>query len=183
MSDNEKKVIIIVALVAAILLFYFWYEGSSTATATTLAAPADNPSSPASVSLPDPVSIAASISDQTGEDITPPVATSGNAASFTAGVTSPETQNSGTPIPSTSLPAGFQTWYNSLGPLNQAHMAAEIPTMPTADIDFIDTMVTQNLWGQASQATAWNAFVAKYGLPVSGKFSSFTGPSFKKRRR
>lgn len=183
MSDNEKKVVIVIALVAAILLFYFWYSGSSTTTSTTLATPSPSPSSPDSVSLPDPVSLASSISTQTGEDITPPVAVSGTAASFVAGVTSPETQNAGQAAPSTTLPAGFQTWYNSLGPINQAHMAAEIPTMPAADIAFINNVVTQNLWGQASIAAQWNAFVAKYGLPMSGSFSSFSGPTLKNKRK
>jgi TRAP-type uncharacterized transport system fused permease subunit len=182
MSDNEKKVVIVIALVAAILLFYFWYSTPAT-TPTTVATAPVSPSAPDAVSLPDPVSVASSVSQQTGEDITPPVALTGTAASFVAGVTSPETQNAGTALPVSNLPAGFITWYNSLGPVNQAWIASQVATMPQADITFINNMVTQNLWGQSAQAAQWNAFCAAYGLPQSGSFSSFTGPSLKKSRR
>lgn len=182
MSDNEKKVVIGVALVAALVLFYFWYS-TPAATATTVATLPVSPSSPNPVSLPDPVSVASSVSEQTGEDITPPVALTGTTSSFVAGVTSPETQNAGTPLPVSNLPAGFMTWYNSLGPVNQAWIASQVATMPQADIDFINTMVTQNLWGQSAQASQWNAFCSAYGLPHAGSFSSFSGPTTKKPRR
>jgi cytoskeletal protein RodZ len=187
MTPGEKKLVIVVGIAILALLFYYWYKGNSSSSTTTSTTVSDttpsgtasvsvstSTSSPAAVSLPDPISVAASVSG-TAPEITAPIALSSTATSFVPGVTSPEEENAGAAAPSTTLPSGFQAWYNSLGPINKAWMANQIPTMAAADIAFINNVVNQNLWGTEQIEAQWNAFVAKYQLPQAGTFSSFTG--------
>ena len=137
-------------------------------------------SQPAPVSQPAAVSVAAPQS-LASDVITPlPVAISGNPAVFSATTSDAETQGTtaqaATPTttnPLASYPSGFQAWAASLGPNNYAQLLSVLPSMSTTDVNFINNMVLNNLWGQASVAGQWNTFVKTYGFPVGTGFNSF----------
>lgn len=202
MTQHKKTVIIVVVIIAAIILYFILKNNKLTAPQSQTQAPGGaNPQtgggmpsgtslSPGS-SLPAPQSLPAVVSQQTGTVVGSGaggmVAIPATPAVFAPTVTDAQVQGSagsaaGAYSSSNNLPSGFQTWYNSLGPVNQAYMSGIIPTMDPADINFIDTVVKQNLWGTSQIEAQWNAFVAKYGLPKNGTFNAFSGGSTRRKR-
>jgi hypothetical protein len=159
MTPKTKKIILISGGVVVLGFVFFWWKSRQAAAAAgTL---------PGSAAGTTPGSAAAAASTTPTGSVASPA---GTPVSGTPAVTGGPAGGS-----SAALPAGFQTWFNSLGPANQKHMSSMLPTMPQADITFIDNQVTKNLWGQKSVEAQWNAFVSKYGLPVNGSFSQFSG--------
>lgn len=190
----NKKALIIIGVVLVILYFVFKNKSSAAPAPSTGASPSPSATPPPTTStdpgssLPSPVSTAAPVSQQSGDMVQVPVAMSTMPTVFVADTTDAQAQGSAGAIAnqaaaSNNLPAGFQTWYNSLGPQNKAHMASLISSMPATDISFIDTVVTQNLWGTQQIEAQWNDFVKRYGLPVAGSFSNFNGRNYKRKRK
>jgi hypothetical protein len=206
----KKQTIIIIAIVAAIIIYYFYSQNNATVVAApsnTPPAPTPTPGQPGtttpgspvaglngqgltSVSQPAPVSQPAAVSQpapvsQTTDQITPtPVVLNSTPSTFAATATDAETQgNSAIPVatdPLAGYPTQFAVWVRSLQPKNQAYLISILPTMSATDINFINTVMTQQLWGSKTIEAQWNAFVAKYGLPVGGSFNNFSGS--KKRK-
>lgn len=154
--------------------------GSPTTNPTLVGASNPAMSQPASVSQPAPQSQAQDMITPAVMTTPVPVSLSTVPAVFSAGSTSAETEGnaSAAATPTTSdpfaaYPAGFQTWANSLGPQNRLHLLSVIKTMTPTDINFINNMVAQNLWGSSAMAPQWNAFVKNYGFPVAGGFNNY----------
>lgn len=167
--DNRKVILIVLIVALAGVIWY--YISNQTPANPTLAAPLPTSPTPADPSAPAPVS------QQDTPVITPGVIT-GTGATFTAGQSDASLQGGGTSSdPLLGLPSGFVTWVNSLGPINRPLLIAQLPNISQSDMNLVDQIVSQNLWGNASVAGAWNTFTAKLksiGIPQRGtQFSSF----------
>lgn len=175
-------------MIVLVVLAYFYMKNQTPAAAPPASPPAPSPnpatppgtplmSQPAAVSQPSAVSQPAPVSMATDMVTPSPVAMSSGPTGFIAGVTSAENEGNAATLapidPFSTYPSGFQTWANSLGPQNRSHLLIMLPSMTPTDVNFINNMVNQNLWGQASVAAQWNLFCKTYGFPVSGKFNNF----------
>lgn len=172
MTKHTKHILIIV-IIGAVIVYFIFFNKKNAATPTATAVTPTDPSQPAAVSQPAPIS-----QQPPGTIQGNPVVMGSTPTVFAPTVTDAEVQgNSANQVSAPNMPAGFQSWYNSLGPQNKARVAAAYSTMTADEINMINNMVINNLWGSASMAPAWNAFVLKYGLPVRGLFSNFSGGS------
>lgn len=170
---DKKKLIIIVIVVAAVI-GYFIYKNNkkSTAPVTGSAGTPVTSNDPGS-SLPSPVSMANPVSQQ-GTGLITPVVIPSSPATFAAGTTDAQTQGSGSSSdPLGGMPSGFVQWANSLGPQNKSRVLTLIPQFTSDEINLINTLVTQNKWGDVTLAPMWNTFIKKYSLPVLRSFSNF----------
>lgn len=168
--------------------------GASTGAAAAMSS-TPSVSQPAAVSQPSDVSQPAAVSQQPAissvgvDTIQVPHILTMSPSVFSSGTSDAQLQGSNGTVATAAtaaqnLPSGFQTWLNSLGPLNKAHVVGLVSAMTSDEINFVDSLVTQNLWGQQSVQAEWNDFVTKYGLPIGAGFNSFSGgkrkPKFKK---
>lgn len=170
---DKKKILIIVIIIAAAAAYYFLVLKKS----ATTSAPASGSSSPTpSANNPNttqtPPLVTPTGADELG--IATPIAISSPVATFMPGTSSAQIGGSGTTSdPTNGMPSGFITWYQSLGPKSKVYVASQIHNMTTDEINLVNTLVTQNRWGDPTLAPAWNAFSAKYGTNPS--FNSFSG--------
>lgn len=167
---DKKKLIIIVILIAAVVGFFIWKNNQVVGGQTIPISPSSTPpgtSNDPGSSLPSPVS-------QQGAPAVTPVAIPSVAATFAPGTTDAQVQGSGTTSdPLGGMPSGFQTWVNSLGPVNKNRVLTLIPSFTSDEINMINTLVTQNKWGDPILTPLWNNFNKKYALPIGKNFSNF----------
>lgn len=172
---DKKKAIIIVLAIAAVIGYFIWKNNKpvSGQTIPTGGTPTPGTSNDPGSSLPSPVSTANPVSQQ-GTGVVTPVVIPSVSATFTPGTTDAQAQGSGTTSdPLGGMPSGFQTWVNSLGPQNKNRVLTLIPQFTNDEINLINTLVTQNKWGDTTLSPLWNTFIKKYSLPVGRTFSSF----------
>lgn len=166
---DKKKLIIIVILIAAVVGYFIWKNNVAIPAATIPA----NPSSPAGTSNDPGSSLPSPVSAQ-GTGVITPVAIPSVPATFAAGTTDAQSQGSGSSSdPLGGMPSGFVSWFNTLGPQNKNRILTLIPQLTSDEINLINTLVTQNKWGDPVLSPLWNNFNKKYSLPVARTFSNF----------
>lgn len=173
---NKKKIIIAVLVIAVAVIVYLYIKkknSSASTTASSPSVPVVGTSNDPGSSLPALVSVPAPVSQQDLPSITPVVIPSVG-ATFAPATSSAQINGSGTSSdPLSGKPSGYQNWVNSLGPVNKQKMLSATLTMPDSDINLINKIVTNNMWGDPSVQDAWNDFCRRYSIPIGYSFSNF----------